>query len=112
MVICIILMGATVLQSAAHHCALDPVQSGDMIAMLKRVHGRPSHSCHDLPGQLLLVRSHVHTNLTPVLPMRCCDREAQISEALCVNLTGLKQKITNIRVVVPIGNCSASPDRR
>jgi hypothetical protein len=29
-----------------------------------------------------------------------------------VNLTGLKQKITNIRVVVPIGNCSASPDRR
>jgi hypothetical protein len=74
MVICIILMGATVLQSAAHHCALDPVQSGDMIAMLKRVHGRPSHSCHDLPGQLLLVRSHVHLDLTPVLPMRFCDR--------------------------------------
>lgn len=69
-----ILMGATVLQSAAHHCALDPVQSGDVIAMLKRVHGRPSHSCHDLAGQLLLMRSHVHLDWSPVLPMRFCDR--------------------------------------
>jgi hypothetical protein len=45
-----------------------------VIAMLKRVHGRPSHACHDLAGQLLLMRSHVHLDWSPVLPMRCCDR--------------------------------------